>query len=91
MTNSFEIGQTVEISASFTAKDGSQVTPASVTLSIKEPDGNVVNVTPQYDGVSLYFHNYDITQSGKHCYKFFATGSDKSAHESFFFVTESNF
>lgn len=62
---------------SFTATDtaGAAANATSCTITITQPDGTVVGPTTLTGTAGVYSYNFVTTQSGRHTYRFVATGT----------------
>lgn len=85
----YDIGDSVEMTASFTNSAGVAANPTTVVCSIKAPDGTVTNSTTVTNtGVGEYNAVIDPTSAGRHYYRFVGTGTLKAAEENVFIVRE---
>ncbi|GAA3077853.1 hypothetical protein [Streptosporangium carneum] len=63
---------------------GQLVTPASITLTIRLPDGTTAGpLTPPADGVGLYHYDYVSPQAGRHIARWTSTGPATATEEPF--------
>ncbi|MBB2914859.1 hypothetical protein FHS43_006171 [Streptosporangium becharense] len=63
---------------------GQLVTPASVELTIRLPDGTTAGpLTPPADGVGLYHYDYVSSQAGRHIARWTTTGPAGATEEPF--------
>ena len=62
MTETYQIGESVKISATITDTDGASATPTSVVISIKKPDGTVAitDAVMSTDVAGSYYYDYTI-------------------------------
>lgn len=90
--HSYDIGDRVKLEATFADDDGSAVDPDAVHFGIRYPDG--ASTTYQYlvDGLlqrqELGFYSIElpVTMSGKHRYRWVATGPGGSVEEGYFWA-----
>lgn len=90
--NSYFVGETVRISVTFTDSDGTPTDPDTVTLNIRNPDGDLQPVTYNpgdivRDSVGLY--RYDIAPAdvgGYWHYRWEGDGTVEAAQEESFYV-----
>jgi len=94
MTNFYDRGDVVRLTANFTNLAGSAADPSSVTLRIKQPDNSVVTYnfpgTLTKDSTGQYHYDFAITESGDIYYRFEGTGDVQAAGENLFHVRVSN-
>ncbi|MFD0885364.1 hypothetical protein ACFQ08_12480, partial [Streptosporangium algeriense] len=63
---------------------GQLVTPASIALTIRLPDGTTDGpLTPPADGVGLYHYDYVSSQAGRHVARWTTTGPVTATEEPF--------
>ncbi|WP_068925026.1 phage head-tail connector protein [Planobispora rosea] len=62
---------------------GELVDPASITLTIRLPDGTTTSPTPVNDSVGVYHYDYTPTQAGRHIARWVTTGPVGAAEEPF--------
>lgn len=88
MTNTYDKNDTVRLTGTFTVS-GSATNPTTVTLTVRDPSGNLdtyaaSDMTNSSTGV--YYKDVSIDQSGKWYYEFLGTGAVATAGENFFHV-----
>jgi uncharacterized protein YfaS (alpha-2-macroglobulin family) len=78
----YQLGETVRVDATITDEDGTATDPATVTVSIRGPDGVmlITDTSMTQDGVGLYHYDYTLISEtsglvGKYTYKVECTGS----------------
>lgn len=81
--NAFDVGDTVRLTATFRDPDGNLMDPASVTLQIRKPSGEVVSVPVVRDSTGVYHGDVTVDESGLWTYRWYAPGG---AEEGAFFV-----
>ena len=95
--NSYDIGDTIRLSAEFVAASPAVSTdPTTVTLKVEDPTGTESTFT--YAGGHLtksstgnYHYDYVPTKAGRHTYRFIGTGALQTAEETPFYVRRSRF
>jgi len=72
--------------------------PTDLILKIKEPDGTISTFTFSESPTTIirsslgkFYYDFDITQEGRHYYKWNATGVAQSSEEASFKVKDSQF
>jgi hypothetical protein len=95
MTNIYDRGDVVRLSANFTDMSDNAADPDSVTLRVKQPDATVtVYVYPGgdivKDGTGQYHYDLPIADSGDWYYRYEGTGAVQAAAENLFHVYKSN-
>lgn len=92
----YDIGDTVRLTAAFTNAAGTAADPATVTLQIKDPSGNVDNYT--YAGATVtksatgsYYYDLSVDEPGTWFFRWKGTGAVATAEEGSFDVRESHF
>lgn len=90
MHSNYMIGNDVHLKTSVQDEAGAYYDPATLTLSIKKPDGtfeNVINIGGlTHDGLGLFSYVYFPLTVGIYTYKFTVGGSRKGASELTFSV-----
>lgn len=69
-----DLGDTVPLSVTVTDSTGAAVNPATIVLTITQPDNTVLVPTPTNTATGVYLYNYVPTQAGRHAYRFTSTG-----------------
>jgi len=94
MTNTYDCGDVIRLTAAFTDIANTPADPTVVTLRVKQPDATVaVHSYPgdiTKDGTGAYHFNLAITESGDWYYRFEGTGAVQAASETLFHVHRSN-
>ena len=94
MTNIYDRGDIVRLTATFTDLSGSPSDPSAIVLRIKQPDTSIVvhnfpgDISKSATGV--YFYDLPINESGDYFYRYESTGTVQAAGESLFHVYKSN-
>jgi hypothetical protein len=94
MTNIYDRGDIVRLTANFTDINNTVADPTNITLRIKQPDASVAmysypgDVTK--DSTGIYHFDFAITEAGDHYYRFEGSGSVTTAAETLFHVYKSN-
>ena len=96
MAHTYDKGDTVRASATFTDADGLGVDPGTVTFKVLDPSGNEASYV--YGGVEviktatgIYYIDILIDESGTWHFRCEGTGTDAAASESYFSVRVSKF
>ncbi|MGE3622492.1 MAG: hypothetical protein AB7H77_01280 [Bdellovibrionales bacterium] len=94
MSNIYDRGDLVRLSAGFADIDGTPGDPSTVTLRVKKPDATVTVHTYPGDvtksGTGTYYFDLPLTDSGDWYYRFEGTGAVQAAGEQGFHVYRSN-
>lgn len=86
----YDTGDGIQMDITVTDIDDNPTTPATLSLDIKEPDGNIVSKSLAggdfiTGGTGEYTYVFTPDQAGRHTYRWAATGPD-TARESAFTV-----
>ncbi len=97
MSNTYDIGDMVSMTASFKDSSGSMfVDPTTLTFTLLKPDKSTVqyvygtNAELIRDALGKYRVDYVPTVSGNYHYRFAGTGSAQVADEGYFTVKRSD-
>lgn len=96
MPNTYDVGDLVRVSGSFTDSDGTAVDPTTLTVYYKDPSGNVSELVNGTDtdvvksATGNYYTDISIDEVGRWYYRFKGTGSAQAAGETFFLVRKLN-
>ena len=62
MTETYQIGESVKISATITDTDGDAAIPTNVVISIQKPDGTLIvdEVAMSSDVAGTYYYDYTV-------------------------------
>lgn len=85
--HSYDIGDRVKIDATFYDDAGVAVDPTTVTLGISYPDGTsevVEKIDLLNEAAGYYSLERTVTMSGKHRYRWIATGPGAGAEEGYY-------
>lgn len=95
--NVYDIGDIVRVYGDFTDKDGVATDPTSVFCSYRRlPSGGLhvfqygVDVEVKKTAVGSYYMDIEVTQEGRHYYRWFSEGTGKTGGEDYFDVEELN-
>jgi hypothetical protein len=97
MPNSYDVGDVVRCTGTFTDADGNVVDPTAVTFKFEDPSGNetsyVYGTDPEVVRVSQGVYRVDVTidESGIWYYRFVSTGTGAAASEEFFKIRPTRF
>lgn len=81
MTESYDIGDMRTFTGTFTDVSGTLANPSTVTVEIREPDGNLATPAPSSATTGIWTVDYEFTQSGRHVIRFQGDGAINSAQE----------
>ena len=90
----YDIGDLIRLTATFKDLDGNASDPTIITLSIKEPNGDVVDLTYGLDifvvkqSTGIYYMDFAPAMEGLHYYRFAGTGTITAAEETSFYVNK---
>lgn len=94
--NTYEVGDQVRLTVTFTDTAGVVADPTAVTILVKRRDGATTTFT--YAGSSVtksstgvYYADYTVTEEGNYDYRMVGTGAVVAAVEGFFQVPDSGF
>lgn len=94
MTNFYDRGDVVRLTANFTNLSNTATDPTAVALRVKQPDGTVVvynyPATIAKDSTGQYHYDLSIAESGDYYYRYEGTGAVQAAAEGLFHVHRSN-
>ena len=97
MANSYEKGDLVRCTGTFTDTDGDAQDPGSVFFKYKNPIGTTTTLTYGVDGAliksatGIYYTDVNANIEGDWYYRFESTGTGQAANESYFTVSKSVF
>lgn len=97
MANSYDKGDLVRVTATFTNSAGTPVDPAALTFKFKNPLGTVTPYTyptnPELvrGSTGVYYVDINANVHGTWRTRFEATGVGQSAVENFFMIKDSDF
>lgn len=94
MANTYDVGDLVRVTGTFTDSSGNAQDPTAVYCAFKDPSGNVT--TYQYgqdaalekSSTGVYYVDIDVDEAGVWYYRWYATGTGQAAGESTFSVRE---
>jgi hypothetical protein len=95
MANTYDVGDEVKLKGEFTDDDGNAQDPTTVTFAFLAPSassateyvyGTDAEVVKESTGV--YYVNLGVTEAGTWRWRFYSTGTGKSAGESYFYARE---
>jgi hypothetical protein len=95
--NTYDVGDEVRCAAAFANSSGTPLDPTAVFCKVRSPSGTVTLYTYGVDAALVrasagsYYVDVDASQPGKWDYRFWATGTGKTAGESSFYVQFSRF
>lgn len=91
MAGTYDRGDLVRLTATFTNDAGAATDPTTVTLRIKAPGGILSAPTPAQDNPGVYHYDLDLNAVGPWYYRWEGTGVVQTAEESLLFVRDSMF
>lgn len=88
VTNStYDYGDIVRLTGTFTDEDGNAANPAEVHVWVKAPSSTVaVSTAPNNPAVGTFYIDYEVTSTGQHYYRIFSDGSLQASEEGMFRV-----
>lgn len=92
--NTYDIGDLVKISATFTDENGTATDPTTLEAAFKSPSGTISTFTygtdPEVvrDSAGVYHLDISITESGRYDYRWSSTGTGQAAEEGYFEVRQ---
>lgn len=95
--NSYDVGDLVRVSSTFTDATGTVADPAAVTASYRAPGGTEtdliygVDAELVRDSAGVYHMDISAGEAGTWVYRFASTGSGQAAAEGSFFVQPTEF
>lgn len=81
----YDIGDVIELTANFQV-DGQDTDPTSITIDVRDPDGDIVSLTPTHDGDGNYHADLVATLPGRWYYRWAGTGAAEAAGEKVLWV-----
>ena len=95
MTNTYDIGDTIRLTATFTVSDA-VTDPTTITLKVKDPVGTITSYTYAAGTVTkastgVYTKDIALTLSGPYFYRWEGTGTVPTADETWLDVEKSQF
>ena len=95
MSNTYQVGDLVQVQGTFTDSTGTAFDPDEVTCKYKDPSGNITtDASPTQNGTGIYYVNVEVDESGTWHYRFAGEtsgGSYQGADEEHFQVENSAF
>lgn len=94
---SYDIGDRIRLTASFTTMAGAPVDPATLVCRIKTPGSTITSYTYGtdaalvQDSTGVYHIDVDVSSSGTWYWRFAGTGNGQAAEEGSFDVERSQF
>lgn len=88
-TPAYNIGSQKRLTAIFTDINGTEVDPTAITLTIREPDGNLVTALIgglTKTGTGVYYYDHTIAKPGRHVYNFTGDEGTFAAFEAEFYA-----
>lgn len=74
--STYQIGDVVRLTATFTNAAGANTDPTARAWTVKEPDGTDNNPSDTKSEDGVFYIDFTITQSGFHVWKAVGTGGD---------------
>lgn len=86
MANTYDVGDLIRLTATFTDANGDAVDPTTVSFSIRDPSGNLATVTYAAaditkSGTGVYFYDLSIDEVGYWVWRAVGTGAGEAAGE----------
>ena len=95
MANTYDVGDVVRCTGTFTDADGTAQNPTAVSFAVRAPSATAATVYAYgtdaevvRSATGVYYVDVSITGAGTWWYRFYATGTGKSAGEQHFSVRE---
>lgn len=92
MPNTYQIGDSVTLTASIAATSGGMVDPTSLFLQLRWPTGSVAAWGyPDFTKVATGHYTFNVNclnLSGNYYYRWFSTGSGQAAEQAVFEVVD---
>lgn len=86
MSQAFDIGDRLTLTASFRDADGELADPSEVTLDVLSPDGTVTRIDVDSASTGVWTGTVDPDTSGRWVYRWVGTGAVVAAEEGSFSV-----
>jgi len=93
MANTYDIGDLVKVTGTWTDSDDAALDPTAVFLVYKDPSGNVCDALQYGVGAEItkastgvYTCNISIDEAGSWYYRWYSTGTGQAAQEGYFSV-----
>ena len=90
MANTYDVGDLVRVTGTFTNSAGAAADPTAVLFKYKDPSGNKTTLTYGTDvsvvksSTGVYYVDVNVDEIGYWYYRWQATGTGQSAGESYF-------
>jgi len=97
MSNTYDIGDLVRVSVTFTDADDAPADPTAVTFQFTDPSDETTTYTYGVDDELVkddtgdYHVDVSLAEAGRYYYRWAGTGTVKAAEEDWFGVRESRF
>lgn len=97
MGNSYDYGDLIRCTGTFTDSDGNAQDPAVVKFTFIDPGGTsttyIYSTDPELvkDSTGVYHVDVDADEVGQFHYRFYSTGAGQAADEGWFRVEDSEF
>jgi len=97
MSTTYDVGDLVRCTGTFTNAAGTAVDPTAVSFMLRAPSGTETTYTYGVDaelvrdGTGVYHVDVDADEEGAWYYRFESTGTGQAAEESRFYVDQSMF
>ncbi len=95
MANTYDIGDLVRITATFTDAAGDATDPDVVRMKYQDPSGTeATDSNPTNSATGVYYADIDVDEAGTWYYRFegeTSGGSPQGAYEAFFYARASEF
>ncbi len=86
--NSYDVGETVRITVTFTDSNGTAADPDTVTCKVLDPSGNQSTPSVSTSGTGVYYADVTIDEAGAWVYRFEGTGTLPDAADEHQFLAE---
>jgi hypothetical protein len=92
MANTYDVGDLIRCTGTFTNAAGTAIDPATVYFKYKDPGGTKTTLTYGVDAAvvksstGVYYVDVNVDEVGTWYYRWQATGTGQSAGESYFYA-----
>jgi hypothetical protein len=86
MPSTYDVGDLVRATATFTSLTGALTDPTTVVCTVKHPDASVTTSSNTKSSTGVYYSDITIDADGWWYYRFAGTGTLVAAEEGSFFV-----
>jgi len=91
MANTYDRGNLVRLTATFSDATGAAADPTAVVLRLKDPTGTLTTPPPTRSALGVYYYDLSLAVIGAWFYRWESTGAVQTAAESLLLVRTSQF